>query len=403
LDGVSLDDKEPTVSAWGQDSGFLGGRFDLVLWDDLVDRKNTRTPEAKEVLRDWWGIEAETRLEPKGALILQGQRIAHDDLYRYALDMRTLDDIPKYRHITYMAHDEDHCKEQHGDDAKAWPDGCLLDPHRLPWRMLETVKKNNPRVFEVQYQQRDGDVLGGLIDPIWITGGVDRDGYPAPGCLDDNRIVGHVPDQLTNGRGWSFVTVDPSPTEFWAVQWWVYDPETQNRYLIDMARRRMNPEDFLSLDLDKFEFSGLIPKLRRDAINAGAPITHIIVEVNAAQRWLLSQPHVQRYIDVTGINFVPHTTHINKADPKFGLESIGDLFRQGKIRLPWGDLTARETSEPLIREGTTYPDADTNDTLMACWFAKMGVENVYTPRQKGLYRTETTPWLVGAQRGMAGY
>ena len=25
LSGVSLDDKEPTVSAWGQDSGFLGG------------------------------------------------------------------------------------------------------------------------------------------------------------------------------------------------------------------------------------------------------------------------------------------------------------------------------------------------------------------------------------------
>ena len=54
LDGVQLDDKEPTVSAWGQDSGFLGGRFDFVLWDDLVDRKNTKTMESKDLIREWW-------------------------------------------------------------------------------------------------------------------------------------------------------------------------------------------------------------------------------------------------------------------------------------------------------------------------------------------------------------
>ena len=44
IDGVQLDDKEATVSAWGMDSGFLGGRFDIVVWDDLVDKKNTKTP-----------------------------------------------------------------------------------------------------------------------------------------------------------------------------------------------------------------------------------------------------------------------------------------------------------------------------------------------------------------------
>ena len=57
-------------------SGFLGGRFDLVIWDDLVDRKNTKTVEAKENLRTWWDSEAETRLEPRGLLLVQGQRIS---------------------------------------------------------------------------------------------------------------------------------------------------------------------------------------------------------------------------------------------------------------------------------------------------------------------------------------
>jgi hypothetical protein len=80
LDGTALDDKEPTVSAWGQDSGFLGGRFDLVIWDDLVDKKNTSTIEGKDRLREWYVTEAETRLEPGGLFVLQGQRISHDDL-----------------------------------------------------------------------------------------------------------------------------------------------------------------------------------------------------------------------------------------------------------------------------------------------------------------------------------
>ena len=74
LDGASLDDKEPTVSAWGMDSGFLGGRFDLVVWDDLADRKNSSTPDGRAILQDWWDTEAETRLEPRGLLLLQGQR-----------------------------------------------------------------------------------------------------------------------------------------------------------------------------------------------------------------------------------------------------------------------------------------------------------------------------------------
>ena len=37
-----------------------------------------------ERLTQWWEVEAETRLEPGGLLILQGQRLGRDDLYRWA-------------------------------------------------------------------------------------------------------------------------------------------------------------------------------------------------------------------------------------------------------------------------------------------------------------------------------
>lgn len=401
LDGVALDDKEATVSAWGQDSGFLGGRYDLVIWDDLVDRKNMRTEESRENLKEWWDGEAESRLEPGGLLLLQGQRIQHNDLYRYCLDKKMANEQPKYRHVVFKAHYEELCTGEHPEGMEPWPGSCLLDPRRLPYSHLETLKHNNPRSFEVMYQQEDGDVVGGLVDQAWITGGVDAEGYPAPGCLDKDRPLLHVPEHLLDGRGWSFVTVDPSPTEWWGVIWWVYDPDTQNRYVVDLHKRRMNPEQFLSLDLDTFDWSGLVVDLYQRSVELGAPIGHIVVEVNAAQRWLLNQPHVQKWSAMTGVTFVPHTTSVNKQDPKYGLESIGDLFRQGRIRLPWADIAARQRSTYLIDEAVKYPEADTTDLIMSTWFGKLAVENLYSPGRSGMYRMDRPGWLGYRQRGIA--
>ena len=399
-DQTMIDDKEPTLSAWGQDSGFLGGRFDFIVWDDLVDQRNTRTEESRDKLIEWWTTEAETRLEPGGALILQGQRIHRRDLYRYALDQTTLDDDMKYRHIIYRAHDDDNCKGEHGKDAKAWPDGCLIDPHRLPWRILENAKRNNPRVFDVQYQQNDGDEQGGLIDAAWLKGGVDSEGYPAPGCYDSERRRGEIPPHLLD-TGWSFVTVDPSPTEWWGIIWWVYDPSSQNRYIVEVHRERLNPEQFLSLDFDNFEFSGLICAIRERSLKAGLPIRDVVVEVNAAQRWLLQQPHVQHWMQATAVRFVPHTTGVNKSDPKFGVESIGDLFRQGKIRIPYADIVARKMVEPLITELLAYPDGDTDDLVMSTWFQALAVNTLYTPRQKKLYKMPRPDWVSSRRRGLS--
>lgn len=402
VDGVSADDKEPTVSAWGQDSGFLGGRFDLVVWDDLVDRKNSKTRESREQMREWWDAEAETRLEPRGTLLLQGQRITTEDLYRYCLDKENLDGTARYRHVVYRAHDDDMCTGEHDSITRAWPESCLLDPWRLPWRELEAKKHNNPRAFEVQYQQRDGDVPGGLAEMEWIQGGIDSDGYNAPGCLDKDRTILDPPVHLIDREHWSFLSVDPSPTEFWGVIWWLYDPDTESYNIIDVHRRRMNPEQFITWDYRSQQFSGLLVGMQQDAARLGIPLTHGIFETNAAQRWFLSTPHVQQHMATTGFTWMPHGTYANKNDPKYGLESIGDLYRQGRIRIPWSGIATRNRMSIIIDEVTRYPDYDTNDTAMSTWFAKLGVENNYTPRNQRVYRQSRPSWMrPAARRGLA--
>jgi hypothetical protein len=54
----------------------------------------------------------------------------------------------------------------------------------------------------------------------------------------------------------------------------------------------------------------------------------------------------------------------------------------------------------LIDEAVKYPDHDTTDLIMSTWFAKLGVENHYTPRQRNSYRLDRPGWLSTPRRGM---
>lgn len=91
LEGISsvfvAGEKEPTVKALSQQMGFLGGRFDLNLWDDLVDNKNSSNPEQRNSLAEWWEEYAVSRAEPGGIIALVGTRFGKYDLFRYCRDM----------------------------------------------------------------------------------------------------------------------------------------------------------------------------------------------------------------------------------------------------------------------------------------------------------------------------
>ena len=63
-DQGSISEKESTWSAYGMDSGYIGQRFNFVIWDDLFDPKKQHTVEAKENLQDYWDDVSEPRLEP---------------------------------------------------------------------------------------------------------------------------------------------------------------------------------------------------------------------------------------------------------------------------------------------------------------------------------------------------
>jgi len=415
----AVEDKEPSVMAAGMDTGFLGGRFNMVIWDDLVDRRTTRTAEMRQNLISWWETEAETRLEPGGLLILQGQRIAAEDLYRYALDLRDILDTDleadldkigvdgprKYHHIVYKAHDEEKCKgkETHRKDAPFWPKGCLLDPQRLRWMDLVKLQVNSSERYRVLYQQEDVDPAAALIRSVWIRGGQDADGTTAPGCLDEHRRLGEVPRNLA-GDVYSVISADPSPTKYWAVSWWMWQREPQfgtvYHHLCDLYRGSMDAADFLDWHQATGSFSGLLEEWWQRARDLGHPVGHVIVEINAAQRFLLQHDHVRRWQIARTVQITPHSTAKNKSDPEFGVQTLAPLYKFGQVRLPGHPDTYPRVAH-MIRELTTWPEGTYDDTVMSHWFVRANEENLFIPRNVKPPTFQRPTWLRQRSRGVA--
>lgn len=406
MDDLPIEEKEPTWSAYGMDSGVLSNRFNLIVWDDLVDKK-TLTLDSLEDQRRWWDDEGETRLEPGGLLVLVGQRLGANDLYRYNLDKRIdlLDDDdeivevealeddprpPRYRHVVFKAHSEENCRgrETHRRGSPAYPDGCLLDPHRLSWRELASIKTNSPNKFATVYQQEDADPESVLIPKVWVWGGTDLDGSECPGCVDVRRdVCDPLPDGMS-GPFTSIATVDPSGTNMWAVQWWVTANAAGDvpiAFLMDLERRRMEANELLDWQATSRQWIGVMQDWQERSRMMGLPISHWIVEKNAAQRYLLVYDHVTRWKSKHSVNVIGHTTgpqHTNTIDSEMGPSILRDWFRHGRIVLPGSQRPgsmARVKSLKLIDELTRWPNASTDDQVKAAWFHFLHLPRIVKP------------------------
>ena len=393
-DDIAIDEKEATVTSFGMDSHSLGMRVDLAIWDDLVDKETIRSEAAIENQREFLDAEAETRIDRGGLFVLIGQRLSPDDLYRYALDkiaandedLEDLDDDAylvdlanqpkKYHHIIFPAHDETNCQKRHKPLDPAWPKGCLLDPQRVSWRDLRALKANSPSRYETVYQQKDMSADDTLVPRVWIDGGKEKD-VEYPGCLDRDRGMWQVPEGF-EPPFISVVTADPSPSKYWAVQWWLVHQKTKLCYLIATEKSRMEASDFLDA-LPNGQVVGLLNDWAGVAERLGIPLSHVVFEANAAQRFFLQFTWFKTWAASKRILVVPHTTAANKADPDIGVAMIRDSFKTGAVRIPYREDHRDKTrvySLKFIEEITRYPKQVEDDQVMACWFLFHNLEKM---------------------------
>lgn len=436
----TITEKEATWYSVGQDATFIGHRVDFAAWDDTVDKTTIRTIEAALAQQEWWDNEAEQRVEDWGALFLVGQRLSARDLYRYNLDkLAGVDDdtlyldfdeevtdeeienldlnapdggfdpvtwrhaplasaLPRaYRHIVFKAHYDDKCngRATHQRNAPAYPDGCLLDPLRLPYRDLARVKINTPDRFATVFQQEDIDAATQLVDPLWVSGGEAVDGQTYIGCWDNTRDLCELPKGI-QGKLLSIAVTDPSPTKFWAIQWWVYHPDSEQRFLMDLRRQSMESTDFLDRDGNSGLFTGIMEDWWVRSAGLHLPITHWIVEKNVAQRFMLQYNHTKDWSRLRNVTIVQHETYAqNKLDPEMGVQSLKNKWRSGQVRLPGSPMgRARIESMKLVDEATRYPNGVTDDELMAQWMLEFNLPNLSNRRigQKP-YQQSRPSWI----------
>lgn len=401
LDGNGLDNKEPTVRAYGIEAEFIGHRADLCLFDDVASPDNARESVARDKLLERWDNVAEARCDPGGLLAVVGQRLGSGDLYAHCLAKETYDieedlnydgsDVTaptgdeshparqkKYRHIIYKAYypELDTGKESRSFKAKPYPDGPLLDPKRLPWKDLSFIRYNKPDVFAVVYQQEDLDLDGRLCDRVWFTGGIGMDGVQYNGCIDVERLPGYVPRNMA--QPWiSICAVDPSPTMFWAFVWIIYQPDLGLYHVVDVDRVKLSAEDVLGYDTTTGEYSGLMEEWQQRSVEMGYPISHWVVEINAAQRFLLAHDFVRKWQARERVNVIPHTTSRNKIDENLGVEAlIPPVIRSGAMRFPtmrgnWKTLAAVDELTKWTRD-----KKDGTDIVMALWMALLNLPNL---------------------------
>ena len=388
-----LDNKEPTVSAYGIESEFIGHRADLCLFDDVASPENSKESSARDKLIERWDSMAEARVEPGGVLAVIGQRLGPQDLYAHCLSKVTYEEDPddydgsdmtteevkepvkryKYDHIVYRAYYEelDTGPESRKTTAPAWPNGPLLEPFRLSWKDLSYIRHNSPTKFATVYQQQDVQQGYYLIERVWATGGIGPDGVLYPGCIDQDRRPGYIPNSLEPPII-SICSIDPSPTMFWAVQWWLYQPKTNLRYLVDLERVKLTAEELLGWDTATSSHFGLMEDWQNRSWDMGYPISHWVVEINAAQRFLLAHDFVRKWQARQQVMIIPHTTNRNKLDDDLGVEALlPQLWRSGAIRLP----SMRENWKTLafVDEMSTWTRDKKNgtDLVMAHWFAEL--------------------------------
>ena len=413
----NLDNKEPTVRAYGIDAEFIGHRADLCLFDDVASTENARESTSRDKLLERWDSMAEARVDPGGVLAVVGQRLGPGDLYAHCLSKVTYDDedyeydgsdienpedVPveplkrqKYHHIVYKAYypELDSGKESRSIKAQPYPNGPLLDPMRLSWKDLSYIRYSNPTTFRVVYQQEDAADESYLVSRTMLTGGMGQDGVLYQGCIDNDRLPGQIPQGLAPPVI-SIAAVDPSPTQFWALTWILYQPELNLYHVVDVERTKLTAEDLLGYNTSTSTYSGMMEDWQNRSYRLGYPISHWVVEINAAQRFLLAHDFVRKWQSLQMVNVVPHTTSRNKLDENLGVEALlPPIIRTGAIRFPSmrGNWKTMAAVDELCK--WTRDKKNGTDIVMSLWMAVLNLPNLTTLKMPP--RQWRPSWMLG--------
>jgi phage terminase large subunit-like protein len=326
-------EKDPTVLAIGAGEQIYGRRADTIKFDDIAVVENQSNPDRVQGMLGWIDKEALSRIGKSGRAIWVGTRVMPGDIYSF-LGQRT-----GYKVIRYPCIVDDTLEET------LWPEHFPYD------QALIHRSEMKPADFQLVYQNVDIPGVGASFTPEMIES-----------SKDTSRVVGQF------DPAWRMIAgLDPAggnkDSGFTAMTVVGVDLETGHRYLVDQVAVK----------------SMKAPQMKEQMLEWSSryPLSEWRVEVNGVQSQLVQYDReLVKELALRGVRVVPHTTHRNKWDATFGVESMAPLFAAGLMSIPWGNAPSARTFQPLIEELLAFPMGRTTDRVMSLWFTHIASKEV---------------------------
>lgn len=324
---AKVTEKDYSVQRAGVGKQILGGRYTDIVLDDVLNFDTTYTAEQRGKLVKWFFSTIPGRLLEGGRIICLGNAWYPDDL---------MHEMAKrgYTVIRQEAYRET------GDgqiipESVLWPAQWSVE--RLEKRREELGPIEAQRQLRcIPYQPGEGRFQMEWFDQA-MEAGRDLtfvDEYQGPEPVFMGVDVGISEKE---GR---------DPWGLWAFR---VNPKTQRRTLLNAAEERMDGRRGIDTLKDWYRRYGAV----------------LMVENNAAQDF------IRQFAGAEGVPTLPFTTGKNKADPAFGVPSLGVELSQGMWILPCADERSQRMAVLWRTQCLAFaPGQHTGDLLMASWFAR---------------------------------
>lgn len=345
--------KDPSIQAASLGSNILGSRVDVLVLEDVLTVKNTRTPTQLEEVYRW------ITGTPFGRLSEDARVWAVTNAWHPKDAMERLVSERGFRGYRFPVTDQ--------NGVPSWPE-------RFSPRRLAAIRRD---LGTVEYTRQmlcvSRDDAEAIFRREWIDVG------------------------LTNGRGYSLVReIEPEDMP----------PGYAIFHGVDLAVSKAT-----SADLTAFFTILLHPGGQRQVINIEAGrwsgpeiVRHVqqlherygglfVVENVAAQDYIL-----QFAAELTRAQIRPFTTGANKVDPSYGVQSLAAELEAGWWIVPSPDVSGAPLEgevEAWVSEMVGYdPARHTGDRIMAAWFAREGARAFERKAKRG---REAKRYPVGAR------
>lgn len=358
--------KDPTVEAVGIGGAITGGRFDIIILDDVIDVLSVREATQREKHREYLDTTLIPRLEPWGVIWAIGTRKHPDDIYNHMLKN------PAWTCVVDRAIVREPLYETHKLDE--------------PYTMIDPIGREVEITHEIRFKTDDhGECLA-------------KDKWTVEKLL----LLRHAIGTITFGREYQNIITSDENAIF-KLQWLLQcrdenlsyvigdlPGELRDRYLAifqgddpslvpDPKKAKADDTDYmvivtvgLSDDGDRYLLArrrerGLSPTEVQTAIRTEyyrfMPDFHFI-EVNN-----FGVIHAYNATQSTSMKICRHNTGSNKHDLYQGLPSLAVLFENRKFHLPYKTAEDKKITDELIAEFYGFGTEAHDDQVMAIWIA----------------------------------